>query len=200
MSIKLWMTFVLRRVNVACSGVCLFPPAPEAVRISCNSVHYSYVRISTMASQITSLTIVYSTIYSGSDQGKHQSSASLAFVWGIHRWPVNSPHKWPVTRKMFSFHEVIMESDPPISVKFNSTLSHTWKAHKVKLSFSYVIAELVVKSICQIAETWWILHVLYQTTKCMSVILCYCFALFIVSGSNTDFIYLILVLSNLSRC
>ena len=41
--------------------------------------------MSTIASQITSLTIVYSTIYSGADQSKHQSSASLAFVWGIHR-------------------------------------------------------------------------------------------------------------------
>ena len=39
---------------------------------------------------------------------KHQSSASLAFVWGIHRGPVNSPHKWPVTRKIFLFDDVIM--------------------------------------------------------------------------------------------
>ena len=39
---------------------------------------------------------------------KHQSSASLAFVLGIHRWPVNSPHKWQVTRKMFPFDDVIM--------------------------------------------------------------------------------------------
>ena len=46
--------------------------------------------------QITSLTIVYSTVYSGADQRKHQSPASLAFVRGIRRWPVNSPHKWPV--------------------------------------------------------------------------------------------------------
>ena len=41
---------------------------------------------------------------------KHQSSSSLAFVWGIHRSPVNSPHKWPVTRKMFPFDDVIMSS------------------------------------------------------------------------------------------
>ena len=59
-----------------------------------------------MASQITSLTIVYSTVYSGAGQSKHQSSASLAFLWGIR--PVNSPHKWPVTRKMFPFDDVIM--------------------------------------------------------------------------------------------
>ena len=39
-----------------------------------------------------------------------QSSASLAFVRGIHRWPVNSPYKWPVTRKMFPFDDVIMSS------------------------------------------------------------------------------------------
>ena len=65
-----------------------------------------------MASQTTSLTIVYSTVYSGADQRKHQSSASLALVRGIHRWPVNSPHKWPVTRKMFPFDDVIMRQIP----------------------------------------------------------------------------------------
>ena len=69
--------------------------------------HYDDVTIGTMASQITSLTIVYSTVYSGADQRKHQSSASLAFVWGIHRRPVNSPHKGPVTRKMFPLDDVI---------------------------------------------------------------------------------------------
>ena len=61
-----------------------------------------------IASQITSLTIVYSIVYSDVNQRKHQSSASLAFVRGIHRGPVNSPHKWPVTRKMFPFDDVIM--------------------------------------------------------------------------------------------
>ena len=61
-----------------------------------------------IASQITSLTSVYSTVYSGADQRKYQSSASLAFVRGIHRRPVNSPHKEPGTRKMFPFDDVIM--------------------------------------------------------------------------------------------
>ena len=61
-----------------------------------------------IASQITSLTIVYSIVYSDADQRKHQSSVSLAFVLGIHRGPVNSLHKWPVTRKMFPFDDVIM--------------------------------------------------------------------------------------------
>ena len=72
------------------------------------NLHYDDVTMSLMASQITSLTIVYPTVYSGVDQREHQSSASLAFVRGIHRGPVNSPHKWPVTRKMFPFDDVIM--------------------------------------------------------------------------------------------
>ena len=67
--------------------------------------------MSAIASQITSLTIVYSTVYLGADQSKHQSSASLAFVWGIHRGPGNSPHKWPVTRIMFPFDDVTMTSE-----------------------------------------------------------------------------------------
>ena len=70
--------------------------------------HNNDVIMNTMASQITSLTIVYSTVYSGADQRKHQSSASLAFVRGIHWWPMNSLHKGPVTRKMFPFDDVIM--------------------------------------------------------------------------------------------
>ena len=70
--------------------------------------HYGDVLMGTIVSQITSLTIVYSTVYSDADQRKHLSTASLAFVWGIHRGPVNSPHKWPVTRKMFPFDDVIM--------------------------------------------------------------------------------------------
>ena len=73
-----------------------------------NYGHYDDVIIGAIASQITSITIVYSTVYSGADQSKHQSSASLVFVWGIHRGPVNSLHKWPVTRKMFPFDDVIM--------------------------------------------------------------------------------------------
>ena len=67
--------------------------------------HYNDVIMDAIASQITSFTVVYSTVNSGADQRKHQSSASLAFQRRIHRWPVNSPHKWPVTRKMFPFDE-----------------------------------------------------------------------------------------------
>ena len=71
-------------------------------------LHYNAVIMSAMASQITSLTFVYSSVYSGADQRKHQSSASRAFVRGNHRSPVNSPRKGPVTRKMFPFDDVIM--------------------------------------------------------------------------------------------
>ena len=70
--------------------------------------YYNDVIMSAMASQITSLRIVHSTVYSRCRSGKHQSSASLAIVREIHWWPVNSPHKGPVTRKMFSFDDVIM--------------------------------------------------------------------------------------------
>ena len=66
--------------------------------------------MSTMASQITSLTIVYSAVYSGADQRKHQSSASLAFV-----------HKWPVRWKMFQFDDVIMDASFTFAVQVNTT-------------------------------------------------------------------------------
>ena len=68
-----------------------------------NQFHFTDVTMSPMASQITNLRIVYSTVYSGVNQRKHQS-----FVWRIHRGPVNSQHKRSVTRKMFSFDDVIM--------------------------------------------------------------------------------------------
>ena len=70
--------------------------------------HYSDAIMSAMASQITGVSIDYSTVYSGAYKRKHQSSTSLAFVRGIHRWPVNSPHKGTVTRKMVPFDDVII--------------------------------------------------------------------------------------------
>ena len=79
--------------------------------------HYSDVIMGAMESQITGLSIVCSVVCSGADQRKHQSSASLCFVRGIHRWPVDSPHKWPVTRKMFPFDDVIID----LPVEWSST-------------------------------------------------------------------------------
>ena len=86
---------------------------PDTARNVC---HYCDVIMCVVASQITSLTIVYSTVYSDADQRKHQISASLAFVRGLHCGPMNSQHKWPVTRKMFPFDDVIMlnSSDVPL--------------------------------------------------------------------------------------
>ena len=72
------------------------------------SLHYDDVIMDAIVSQITSLTSVYSDVKLGAHQIKYQSSASLAFVRGIHRRPMNSPHKWPVTRKIFPSDDVIM--------------------------------------------------------------------------------------------
>ena len=68
---------------------------------------YSNVIMSAKASQITGVSVVCTTVCSGADQRKHQSSASPAFVREIHRWPVDSPHKGPVARNMFPFDGVI---------------------------------------------------------------------------------------------
>ena len=72
--------------------------------------NYSDVIIGVMASQITGVSIVYSTVCSGTDNRKHQSSAARAFARVIHRRPANSPRKGPVTRKMFQFDDAIMYS------------------------------------------------------------------------------------------
>ena len=125
--------------NVTYNSLRIFPfPRPQwriiTIKMNCTDMnvhicelkiirHYCDVRMGANASQITSLTIVYSTVYSGADQRQHQSSASLAFVRGIHRRPVNSPHKWPVTQKMFPFDDVIMKrsnhnSDSSTDIRF----------------------------------------------------------------------------------
>ena len=91
-------------------GYCVHVVPPSAAialikyRTQTGPNNYSDVIMSAIASQITSLAIVYW----GLEQRKHQSSASLAFVRGTHRWPVNSPHIGPVTRKMFPFGDAIM--------------------------------------------------------------------------------------------
>ena len=74
----------------------------------CKPLHYSDVIMSAMAFEITGVQIVYSTVYSGADHRKHQNFEPLAFVRGIHRWPVDYLHSGPVTRKMFPFDDVIM--------------------------------------------------------------------------------------------
>ena len=91
--------------RISCGGIAALTNLANAFRrpfpvelnrcLHCNEIiqhtkwrglcHYIDVKMTTVASQITSLTVVYSTVYSAADQRKHQSSASLAFVWGIHR-------------------------------------------------------------------------------------------------------------------
>ena len=111
------MYFVCEKSNLCWRGLKKFQFSPEESShvyhvqnkaISPFATHHNDVIMGTMAFQITSLTIVYPTVYSGADRRKHQSSASLAFVQGIHRRPVNSPHKCPVTQKMFPFDDVIV--------------------------------------------------------------------------------------------
>ena len=72
--------------------------------------HYNDVIMDTIASQIISLTIVYSTVYSVQIKENTKAPRHWAFVRTIHRGPVNSPHKWLVTRKMFPFEDVIMSN------------------------------------------------------------------------------------------
>ena len=95
------------------SGMYLIPSyhSRAVVQYLGNTIqHHSDVIMGAMASQITCVSIVCLIVRSGTGQWKHQSSAPLAFVRGIHRWPLVSPHKGPVTRKMFPFDDVIMKN------------------------------------------------------------------------------------------
>ena len=95
--------------SIICKTSIATSDMPTTHHLSLTDVfHYYDVIMGAIASQITNFTIVYSTVHSGADQRKHQSSTSPALVRGIHWWPVDSPHKWPVTRKMFPFDDVIM--------------------------------------------------------------------------------------------
>ena len=78
------------------------------IQLTISQHNCSDVIMSAMESQITVVSMVCSTVCSGADQRKHQSSTSLAFMRGIHQWPVYSPNKGSVTRKMFPFDDVIM--------------------------------------------------------------------------------------------
>ena len=94
--------------------------------VAYTAAHYSDIIMSVMVAQITSLMIVCSTVYSGTDQRKHQSSASLAFVRGIHQWLVNSPYKRPITWKMFPLDDVIMSDQVRINIIFWTHKRHLY--------------------------------------------------------------------------
>ena len=95
-------------------------------------VHYNDVIMSAMAYQINSLMVVYSTVYSDADQREHQISATLAFVRGINRWPENSPHKGPVTRKLFPFVVIMICGDVKLRRLCVEPSWHRRWRHKVK--------------------------------------------------------------------
>ena len=116
------------------------------------AIHYTDVIMGTIASQITSLTVVYSTVYSGSDQRKHQRSASLAFVRGIHRCPVNSPHKGPVTRKMFPFDDVFM-----------TLLAYTRARSAFQTHIQYMSALLITSGSAKFEKLVLLLSLYYST-------------------------------------
>ena len=94
--------------------------------------------MSAMASQITGVSIVYSTVCSGADQRKKLSPASLACVSGIHRSPMNSPHNGSVTRIMFPFDDVIMRG----CVSSWHT-SHSKNTHKVLTRYLWIMTMFV---------------------------------------------------------
>ena len=109
--------------------------------------------MSVMASQIISLIIIYSSVHSGAHQRKHQRSVSLAFVRRIHRWLVNSPHNWPVTRKMLPFDDVIM---------FAWTSQQTYGFPGIVLRPPIYITQ---QNLCVKLQDW-ACHVAYSLTDC----------------------------------
>ena len=146
--------------------VCLYP-------VGFNVNRYNGVIMSSMSSQITSLTIVYSTVYLRADQRKHQNSASLAFVRGIHRGPVNFPHKGPVTRRMFPFDDVMMcvyeNKHPwhPISSKWLSA----GNSHLEQDQGEYLWSALKYEQVCWTTETVFYIHATFVYKNCLRVCL-----------------------------
>ena len=124
--------------------------------------HYNDVIMGAIASQMTSLTIFYSTVYSAADQRKHESSASLAFVLGIHRGPVNSPHKWPVTRKMFPFDDVIMNATM-VSVLVG--VGHKYNMRNVKFNATWHSNGMM----CNVVYLYHVINVCNKKTKTYNV-------------------------------
>ena len=143
----------------------------------CTANHYSDVIISAIVSQITSLKIVYSTIYSSADQRKLRSSASLAFVRGIHRWPVNFPHKGPVTRKMLPFDDVILQTLSElrwrrVACRCNleivpdnfAATSVTGFAGKTYITGCTHLSRCFISFWCHVIMLCWLRWVLFETT------------------------------------
>ena len=145
--------------------------------------------MSEIASQITSLTIVYSTVLSGADQSKHQSSASLAFVWEIHRWPVNFPHKWPVTRKIFPFDDVIMVHVDGLLqyCSYSSGLAKELLQFWTKPSNSYICSPYAALLIARGLHIYWYLFIFLYDCACINHENTLC-TIFIFSRRNNQYV------------
>ena len=145
MLIKCCSRVLINAINVL-QSVCLFLLLFEQ-----NKAHYSDFVMSAMASQITCVSIVCSTVCSGADQRKHQSTASLAFVSGIHRWPLDSHHKGPVTWKMFPFDDVITNPESYDS-PYPHSVSNTKEEEQYGKGFLWHF--LIMKIWGRIAKYW----------------------------------------------
>ena len=128
----------------------------DTIRISCHQ-HCNDDITGAIASQIISLTFVYSTVNSGADQTKHQSSASLAFARGIHRGLVNYLHKGPETRNMFPFDDVIMNIQASIYCKI-SWVPRKWqdntsniKLNGLRLTPKHILMQIVLPLVGELA-------------------------------------------------
>ena len=124
------------------------------LRVRCTRLFpHSDAIMGPMASQTISFTIVYSTVYWDADQRKHQSFASLAFVLGIRRWPLNSQHKWSVTRKMCLFDSVIISTQIPQG--FNNKIHLTIFYKRLFLIHCFGISFTFKPLICKPSQIWY---------------------------------------------
>ena len=105
-------------------------PCGLSIRLEISFIHYNIIIMSAMASQITRLTIIYSAFYSGEDQRKKSKLCVTGLRAENSPWPVNSPHKGPVTREMFPFDDVIMPT--------TCGLSSSWKSACLTLRLTLV--------------------------------------------------------------
>ena len=110
--------------------------------------------MTTIASQITSLTVVFSTVYSDVDQRKHQSSASLAFVWGIHRdrWIPRTKGSYAENVSIWWRHHADSKMDSSAAAKRRrySTGGTSEAVTRDGLPFSMVAAE---SEVCQMSDS-----------------------------------------------
>ena len=135
--------------------------------------HYIDVIMTMMASQITSLTVVYSIVYSGADQRKHQSSASLAFVRGIHRdrWIPRTNGQWRgkcfhlMTSSWLSHMKLQLSCCVPQNLP-NSMMYNTptkWSAHSFHI-YTYNIPHIIWTQLCPA----WFVCMHYNILTCIS--------------------------------